>query len=405
MTLDPDFLVALNETSPAHAALSYAEAGWAVFPVSGIVSDHCGCRAGVACDHPAKHPLVPGGARSGTTDPAQLRAWWRSWPWAGVGLPTGARTGLVVVDLDPDHGARESVEDLARRGMRLSPTLSVATGGGGRHLLYAHPGTHVSNLAGELPGAGLAPGVDLRGDGGYVVAPPSLHLSGQRYRWRGGTLVPLPAWLLPAPTPSSGAPPVPGLDGDRQSRYVASALAAEVSRVRAAVAHDQGGRGRNDTLNKAAFALGTLTGAGVLDPDRARESLLVAAISIGLRQSEAMRTIASGLRAGAARPRRVPDFEDELSGPGRPGPPRPRPVGPPRDPRHRPDHRGPPGPPMGSTAAGEPRPVDVTAYSFPRPIEEVLGHLDTAVARDGLSDDDPGLAPAVSPEVGAELGR
>jgi hypothetical protein len=108
----------------------------------------------------------------------------------------GRLSGLVIVDVDPRHGGTETLEALARDHGPLGSTLEAETGSGGRHLYFAHPGGVVRNRV------GLAPGIDLRGDGGLVVAPPSVHPSGRLYRWRAGrapddaALAPVPAWLL-----------------------------------------------------------------------------------------------------------------------------------------------------------------------------------------------------------------
>jgi hypothetical protein len=126
----------------------------------------------------------------------EVRAWFSGWPEAGIGIVTGAVSGLVVLDIDFRHGGEASLERLERQHGRLPATVECRSGGGGRHLYFAHPGALVRNKV------GLAPGVDLRGDGGYVIAPPSLHTSGVRYAWvrdrRPGTadLAPLPDWLL-----------------------------------------------------------------------------------------------------------------------------------------------------------------------------------------------------------------
>ncbi len=107
-----------------------------------------------------------------------VSAWCRRWPEANLGIVTGEVSGLVIVDVDPGHGGAGSLELLQRQFDPLPPTLEVVTGGGGRHLYFRHPGTRTPNRA------GFAPGLDLRGDGGFVVAPPSLHASGRRYAWR-----------------------------------------------------------------------------------------------------------------------------------------------------------------------------------------------------------------------------
>jgi hypothetical protein len=126
----------------------------------------------------------------------EARGWLRAWPEAGIGIVTGAISGLVVLDVDPRHGGDASLERLEREHGRLPVTLEARTGSGGRHLYFAHPGGLVRNKA------ALAAGIDLRGDGGYVVAPPSLHASGRRYAWvedrapASARPAPLPAWLL-----------------------------------------------------------------------------------------------------------------------------------------------------------------------------------------------------------------
>jgi hypothetical protein len=105
-------------------------------------------------------------------------------------------SGLVVLDIDPRHGSEASLERLERQHGRLPTTVECRSGGGGRHLYFAHPGGLLRNKV------GLAPGIDLRSDGGYVVAPPSLHASGVRYAWARDRrpdmvdLAPLPDWML-----------------------------------------------------------------------------------------------------------------------------------------------------------------------------------------------------------------
>jgi len=171
-------------------ALAYAGRRWSVIPVVGR----------------GKRPLVRWTpyqqARAGA---AEIRHWFRQWPEANIGIVTGAVSDLVVLDVDPQHGGAESLAALERRHGPLPPTVEAVTGGGGRHFYFLHPGGSVRNKV------GLAPGLDLRGDGGLVVAPPSLHLSGRRYAWAGGrapqdtALAPLPDWLLRlASTPPGG---------------------------------------------------------------------------------------------------------------------------------------------------------------------------------------------------------
>ncbi len=95
-------LGALNDRPCLEAALGFAGLGWPVFPVAWPTGGGtCACRSGAQCQHPAKHPLVPGGRRAATVDQRQIRDWWAHWPSAGVGMLTGAPSGLAVLDVDP----------------------------------------------------------------------------------------------------------------------------------------------------------------------------------------------------------------------------------------------------------------------------------------------------------------
>ena len=143
------------------AAARYATRGWAVFPV----------RAN-------KAPATPHGFKDATTDPGAVRSLFEAYPGSGVGIATGATSGLLVLDVDPDAGGDHALVDLEREHERLPDTVEVLTGGGGRHLYFVHPGGEIRSSAGKL-----GPGLDVRADGGYVVAPPSAHPSGRRYEF------------------------------------------------------------------------------------------------------------------------------------------------------------------------------------------------------------------------------
>lgn len=134
-------------------ALRYAERGWLVLPLRPR----------------EKVPLGAHGLLDATTDPTVISAWPDD---ANIGIRTGAVSGIVVLDADAGHGGLESLDLL-----RLPETATVLTGGGGLHYYFAHPGHEVRNAT------GLLPGIDLRGDGGYVVAPRSTHPNGNRYEW------------------------------------------------------------------------------------------------------------------------------------------------------------------------------------------------------------------------------
>lgn len=188
----------------------------------------------------------------------------------------------------------------------LPRTLTARTGGGGLHLIYAHPGWELRNTAGRLPGVSEPlPGLDLRGDGGYVVAAPSRHRSGGTYAWTdpAAPVAAAPSWLRPQsrnqfPTGQRSRPPLRTAGG---SRYGLAALRAELTEIRRAPIGD-----RNNRLNRAAFCLGMLVAGGELDEVLVEDELLTAARHVGLGEGEARASIRSGLRAGATEPRRRP---------------------------------------------------------------------------------------------------
>jgi hypothetical protein len=131
----------------------------------------------------------------------EVKGWYQHWPDGNVGIVTGVISSLVVLDIDPKHGGDTSLERLIQEHGPLPRTIEAFTGGGGRHLYFSHPGGVVRNKV------GLALGIDLRGDGGCVVAPPSVHASGKAYSWLPGhdpqhaILAPIPGWLLHETSP------------------------------------------------------------------------------------------------------------------------------------------------------------------------------------------------------------
>jgi hypothetical protein len=151
------------------AAIAYARRGWRVFPIWPIRNGRCAC--GSACGRDAgKHPigrLVPHGVHDATTEEACITRWWTEVPDANIGIATGAVSGLVVLDVDGEDG-EASLAALEREHGPLPLTPTVLTGKG-RHLYFTHPGVPVPNRV------RVAPGLDVRGDAGYVVAPPSTH--------------------------------------------------------------------------------------------------------------------------------------------------------------------------------------------------------------------------------------
>ena len=155
------------------AALAFAGDGLPVFP----------------CEPRGKRPMVEGGFKAATVNTEQIRKWWSAWPLANIGVPTGAVSGFAVLDIDP--GGDASLAALEGQHGSLPETRTVKTGRG-RQLWFKHPGVPVRCSAGVL-GRGL----DFRGDGGYVIAPPSIHPNGQRYAFLNNCeLAEMPAWLI-----------------------------------------------------------------------------------------------------------------------------------------------------------------------------------------------------------------
>jgi len=159
-------------------ALALAGAGIPVFPAHGLREDG-GCTCGKDCGKSkGKHPATAHGHTEASTDLGKVEQWFKNTRF-NLGLPTGQVSGLVVIDVDQDSGGMQTIETWDSWGPELPPTtLKCHTGSGGLHLFYAVPsGLKITNAV------GVVPGIDIRGDGGYVVAAPSRHRSGDRYRW------------------------------------------------------------------------------------------------------------------------------------------------------------------------------------------------------------------------------
>ena len=157
---------AITNNPRLKAALSYAQRGWSVLPLHSRQKTPFG-------------KLVPHGLHNSTTDPDEIKAWWTKGPFANVGIRTGKVSGIVVLDIDPRNGGSDSFQKLQDQIGKFPETVTATTGGGGQHLLFLYPGT-------SIPCKPLGkdwPGLDIKGDGGYIVAPPSIHPSGKTYQW------------------------------------------------------------------------------------------------------------------------------------------------------------------------------------------------------------------------------
>lgn len=187
------------DSSPSHLAyaLAYARRGWRVHPVQWPTNaGACSCKDGARCPNIGKHPLLTGWQRQATTNAQTIRAWWRKYPAANVGIATGIDSRLLVLDVDPRNGGDVELEALLARHGKLESTMRVETGGGGLHFYFEHPNGGLA-LRGKL-----APGLDVKHGGGSIIAPPSLHATGRRYTWADGASprdvapAPVPSWLL-----------------------------------------------------------------------------------------------------------------------------------------------------------------------------------------------------------------
>ncbi|MGH2807784.1 MAG: bifunctional DNA primase/polymerase [Actinomycetota bacterium] len=282
------------------AALAYAKRGCAVFPLHCIVNGRCTC--GRDCSSPGKHPMVRRGVHEATTDARVIKEWWHRWRRANIGLATGSVSRIVVIDIDLPR----AFGSLDRIVHKLPRTLTALTGGGGVHLLLGTPGDRsFHNHTSSVPGIdGELPGIDVRGDGGYIVAPPSTHVSGARYGWLdpGATVADAPAWLQePERTYAAVGDIVPvAFDGDGTA-YGRAALDSALTSLRSAPVGQ-----RNHTLNRCAFGVAQLVAGGELLESCARAALLEVALVMGLEEEESRQTIDSAFAAGLRQPRVAP---------------------------------------------------------------------------------------------------
>ncbi len=185
-------------TPQAYAAVRYGQLGYHIVPLHTIRNGACSCGKS-DCHSPGKHPLTRNGLKDATTDVEQIREWWTKTPDANIAMVMGEISGLVALDMDPRHGGFDSLFELEQKHNDpfFRQTWNAATGGGGVHFLFQHPGpgVKVKSRAGAL-----GPGLDVKGDGGYIVVAPSRHLSGEPYRWSSfghDSPAPIPGRLLP----------------------------------------------------------------------------------------------------------------------------------------------------------------------------------------------------------------
>lgn len=295
-----------SPTNKRIAARAYAKEGFRVFPLHWYAKIETGiaCSCGnPGCTSVGKHPLIEGGRNAATTDTERIDEWWSEWPDANIGIATG--DGLVVLDVDTDEGRKALQAEKRKHGMDETAAVMSRRG---FHLYYRVP-------EGESVKSGdLFPGVEVKADRMAIVAPPSTFpptkSESNQYELvsDGLDILEAPQWLIeqirdlserdsdskPDTVTQERATRAIGLEGAQK------AFEREIERVREAPEGE-----RNPALNTAAFNLGQIIGAGLLDEADVREALQQAASDAGLEESEIGPSIASGLKAGKAKPRPV----------------------------------------------------------------------------------------------------
>jgi Bifunctional DNA primase/polymerase, N-terminal/AAA domain len=285
--------------APLDAAIWYARHGWPVFP----------CQPGsISC----KRPLTPHGFRDASTDETAIRRWWKRYPDALIGVAMGAASGVFAIDLDAPSEAR--VDDGTTAWRRLAerhgcpPTHAHLTPGGGMHYLFKYRADRPTrNRRGMLP-----PGMDVRGDGGYLIVPPSQLRDGRTYK----IITPAnflhfaeaPDWLYKLLEDPGGASAAESSATNGRAFHDGQECAwglAILRRCADDVACAPEGN-RNNILNAVAYRLGRLVGGGFLDRSEVEEELRNAARSNGYVASDGLRaaeaTIRSGIDAGILKP-------------------------------------------------------------------------------------------------------
>ncbi|PWL18841.1 ATPase [Falsochrobactrum shanghaiense] len=283
-------------------ALDYAARGWPVFPCRAADEELVHPQTGEMEILATKTPLTSNGFRGATLNERIVRELWRRNPGAMIGVPTGAAIGAWVLDIDPKHGGPDTLVALEEQHGPLPATLTAETTSGGRHYFFKHK-------AGVRNRGALGAGIDVRGDGGYVIAAGSVPMVGKPYSW----LVDMepadaPGWLLELVLPRSydSHTVAPSVSGTINDRYVERAVQSELDDL----AMEPMGN-RNNRLNDAAFRLGTFVGAAALAESEARALLQDVARGWARDWPRCVKTIDNGLRAGISHPRSVPQSAND----------------------------------------------------------------------------------------------
>ncbi|MBB4235062.1 bifunctional DNA primase/polymerase [Rhizobium esperanzae] len=297
---------------PLELAQHYVAAGYPVFPCRAKPEDVTDPITGEIDTKHEKTPYTSNGLRGASKFPRIIQRWWNDNPDALVGVPTGAPSGFWVLDLDLKPGVADGhqwLEAMENANGQLPDTRRAKTANGGTHIFFRH-------VAGVRNRGGLGSGVDVRGDGGYVIMPGSAMADGRHYKWISESpIADAPDWLLELVLPRQAAagPAMPfSYQAGTNDHYVNKAVDDELALLATA---GQGGRGAQ--LNASAYALGQFVGAGALSRSEAESALYSAAQANGVAQKDGEREtwskIRRGLDAGMRQPRQIPesDFQQD----------------------------------------------------------------------------------------------
>ncbi|EHJ97738.1 bifunctional DNA primase/polymerase [Agrobacterium tumefaciens] len=287
--------------TPLELAQHYVSEGWPVFPCRSHAEEHNDQATGEIITLGEKTPLTPNGFKGATRFPRIIERWWSDWPDAAVGLPTGEKTGFFALDIDNKPGGANGFDWLAEMEAEHGPlpdTARVTSPNGGLHIYFKY-------VVGTRNRGALGAGVDIRSEGGYVLAAGSTMANGRSYKWETDTreIADAPAWLLDLLLPKSApAHTQYSLSAATNNAYVDAAVDRELADLAGAPMGT-----RNNALNDAAFSIGTIVGAGALGEAEARALLQDVARGWGRDWSRCCKTIENGLKAGIQNPRNIPE--------------------------------------------------------------------------------------------------
>lgn len=287
--------------TPLELAQHYVAQGWPVFPCRSHAEEHVDQATGEIVTLGEKTPLTPNGFKGATRFPRIIERWWSDWPDAAVGLPTGEKTGFFALDIDNKPGGANGFDWLSEMEAEHGPlpdTARVTSPNGGLHIYFKY-------VVGTRNRGALGAGVDIRSEGGYVLAAGSTMANGRSYKWDTDTreIADAPAWLLDLLLPKSApAHTQYSQSAATNNAYVDAAVDRELADLAGAPLGT-----RNNALNDAAFSIGTIVGAGALGEAEARALLQDVARGWGRDWSRCCKTIENGLKAGIQNPRHIPE--------------------------------------------------------------------------------------------------